>query len=688
MKHQPKPEQAAKEAYPSAQLPASTPDSLKCMLFVSLALIAAILIIYAPAWHYGFLSWDDGLYVSANPEVSGGLTWHGFVWAFTTGHASNWHPLTWLSHMSDVQLFGMAAGSHHLINILLHIANALLLLWALFRMTGAWRPSAVVAALFAVHPMHVESVAWIAERKDVLSSFFWMLTLHGYIHYVRRPALKRYLAVAALLALGLMSKPMLVTLPFVLLLLDFWPLRRMQLEAGQRWQWLLLLREKIPFFALSAVSSIVTIVVQLRGGAVTGLEAASLASRAANALVSYLSYIAKMFWPASLVAYYPHKAIPWWLAGGSLIALAAATFMAVRLARKYPYFPVGWFWYLLTLLPVIGLIQVGDQARADRYTYVPFVGLFLIVVWAVPLLLGRWRYRGAALTAAAVILVCALTAIARNQVGYWKSDLALWTHSVQKGGDSNYLARTKLASALADQGEFSAAIEQYTEALRLNPDIAEAHNGLATVYLRQGRLSEAMEHYAEAIRIQPGFAQAHSNRGTVLGIQGKTGEAVEEFRTALKINPGDAEMHYNLGYALADDGKLDDAIAQFSEALRINPGHVQACNRLGNVLAIQEKFDEAIKQYERALAIQPDFLEARINIGIALMKQDRDSEALPHFMAALRMNPNLAQVHNNVGVILINQGQKDRAIMHFSEALRLDPDRVDIRENLMNAQAY
>ena len=681
-------ERAPKAEYPSAQLPAATPDSHKSMLFVSLALIAAILIIYAPAWHYGFLSWDDDLYVSSNPEVLRGLTGQSFVWAFTTQHASNWHPLTWLSHMLDVELFGTAAGAHHVGNILLHIANTLLLLWALFRMSGAWRPSAVVAALFAVHPMHVESVAWIAERKDVLSTFFWILTLHGYIHYVRHPVRSRFLAVALLLALGLMSKPMLVTLPIVLLLLDFWPLRRAQLEAGQLKRWLLLVREKIPLFALSAASSIVTLIVQSRGGAVTDFEATPLANRAANALVSCVAYIFQMLWPADLTAYYPYKPLSWWLAGGSLIALATATFFAVRFARKHPYFPVGWFWYLVTLLPVIGLIQVGDQARADRYAYVPLVGLFILVVWAVPLLLEKWRYRNTILPAAAMIVICALAAAARNQVGYWRSDLALWSRSLQKGEDGNYLAHTKLGSALAGQGELAAAIEQHTQALRINPRLAEAHNSLGNIYLRQGRLSEAMEHYTEAIRIQPGLTEAHINHGTVLGLQGKTKEAVEVFRSILKINPGNPVLHYDLGCALVDDGKLDEAISQFNEALRIDPQHLQARNRLGNALASQGKLNEAIEQYKRALGVDADFLEAHINIGIALMQLDRDSEALPYFMEALRINPNMPQVHNNVGVILINQGQKDRAIMHFSEALRLDPDRADIRENLMNAQAY
>jgi protein O-mannosyl-transferase len=682
---------AAVKSKLSANLPASqsllTSDSLKSAVLCSLILIALNLAIYAPAWRYGFLSWDDPSYVSQNAEVSHGLTYQGCLWAFTTGHASNWHPLTWLSHMLDVQLFGKIAGFHHLSNILLHIANSILLFWAICRMTGAWRPSAVVAALFAVHPQHVESVVWIAERKDVLSAFFCILTFHAYIGYVRRPQLNRYLTVLALFALGLMSKPMLVALPFLLLLLDLWPLRRVHLSTGQLKLWRHLVSEKIPLFALSAASSIVTIMIQWRGGAVSSFETIPLGQRTANILFSYAAYIVQMLWPKDLVAYYPYNPLPLWLAGGSLMALAAASFFVFRLARTQPYALVGWLWYLVALLPVIGLIQVGDQARADRYTYLPSIGLFIIVTWSAPLLLSRLRHRNVILCSAAAIMICALTAAARTQVRYWENDLTLWTHTVEKRGTNNYLAHMQLGSALADSGELTSAIEQYTESLRINAAMPAARIKLGLAYFKQGRFSEALMQYNEAIRLNPRSDLAYIDRGILSGTQGERGQAIEDFLTALKINPDNAEAHYNLGYTLADDGKTDEAIAHFNETLRINPEHAHACNRLGTALASQGKADESIVQYARAIIIESNFWEARVNLGVALMHQNRDSEALGQFMEALRIKPDLAQVHNNVGVILSNQEKTAEAIIHFNEALRLYPDSVEIRENLRSALA-
>jgi tetratricopeptide (TPR) repeat protein len=484
-----------------------------------------------------------------------------------------------------------------------------------------------------------------------------------------------------------MSKPMLVTLPFILLLLDLWPLRRAQLATGQKDLWLRLIYEKIPLLALSAASSIVTIMIQWRSGAVSSFETIPLGARMANMLFSYTAYIAGIFWPKDLVAYYPYNPLPLWLAGGSLMALAAATFIAFRFARKQPHALVGWLWYLITLLPVIGLIQVGDQARADRYMYLPSIGLFVIAAWSIPLLLSRLRHRNVVLFSAAAIMICALTAAARIQIRHWEDDLALWTHTVEKRGTNNYLAHTQLGSARADRGELTSAIQQYTEALRINPEMQAARLKLGLAYFKQKRFSEALRQYNETIRINPRSALAYIDRGILSGTQGKRGQAIEDFRTALKINPDNAEAHYNLGYSLADDGKTSEAIAHFHEALRINPEHAQACNRLGTALALQGKLGEAINQYARAVNIEPNFWEARINLGIALMHQNRDSEALGHFLEALRINPNLAQVHNNVGVILSNQGRTAEAIIHFNEALRLYPDSVEIQENLRSARA-
>jgi tetratricopeptide (TPR) repeat protein len=662
------------------------PASFRSLPWVLLALIAVNLIIYAPAWHYGFLSWDDPLYVSKNAEVTRGLTWHGVVWAFTTGHSANWHPLTWLSHMLDVQLYGMAAGPHHLTNILLHIANTLLLFWVLRRMTGAWCPSAVVAGLFAAHPLHVESVAWIAERKDVLSTLFWMLTIYTYIGYVRRPRFGRHLAVVAIFALGLMTKPMLVTLPLVLLLLDIWPLGRVQLQAGQRKVWWALAREKIPLFGLSIASSVVTIAVQWRGGTVADFELLSSGRRIANALVSYVAYICKTIWPTDLIAYYPYEPQPRLWMAGSILILIVVSVMAIRFAGRHPYFLVGWLWYLCTLLPVIGLVQVGGQSIADRYTYVPLVGVFIIAAWGIPELLRHWQHHRTLLQAAAVLPICVFAVVARNQVRYWKNDLALWEHTVQaKAG--NYFACTNLGLALAASGDYDAAAARYMEALRIKPDFAEAHNALGVVFFKQGRLHEAEIHYLEALRYKPRFAEAHSNLGTVLGMQGKTQEAVSEFLEALKISPDNAEVHYNLGFALADQGRDGEAAAQFHEALRIDPAYADAYNKLGNILLNRGKLGEAIAQYTEALHINPDFAEAHNNLGVALIDQKRSNEAIAHFTEALRIKPGWADALNNLGVALMNIGRNAEAIACFKEILSNDPNDTHARQNLEDVLA-
>src|SRR6202167_1037861 len=529
--------------------------------WVCVALIAANLIVYASAWHHGFVNYDDDDYVTTNPVVLRGLTWHGVAWAFTTGYAVNWHPLTWLSHMLDVQLYGLDPGLHHLTNLLFHIVNTLLLFGLLHRMTRALGRSAFVAGLFAVHPLHVESVAWVAERKDVLSTLFWMLTLWAYQEYARRPGLRRYWAVLLFFALGLMAKPMLVTLPFVLLLLDFWPLGRVGIGPNSAGGWALsrdgwatmrrLVFEKLPLLALAVVSSIVTFAIHRRGGAVISFAAAPLHIRMANALVSYVAYIGKMLWPARLAVLYPYaQSLPlWWLAG-AFLGLMGISFAVIRAGPRHPYLSVGWFWYLGTLVPVIGLIQVGDQAMADRYTYVPLIGLFIIVAWGVPELLVRWPFRRIALAAAAGLVILACAIAARGQLQYWENSSTLWTRALAVTTGNN-IAHNNLGVSLADQGKLDEAIAHYSEALRIKPDYADAHNNLGAALADQGKVDEAIAHYSEALRIKPDYADAHDNLGVSLCDQGKLDEGIAHFNEALRIKPDSAKAHNNLGVALA-----------------------------------------------------------------------------------------------------------------------------------------
>jgi protein O-mannosyl-transferase len=635
-------------------MPPTYPVSYKTVMWVTAVLVAIVLFIYAPVRHYGFLSFDDPEYVSENAQVIRGLTGQGVLWAFTTSHASNWHPITWLSHMLDVQMYGMNAGRHHFTSLLLHLANALLLFGILYRTTGAWRRSAMVAVLFAAHPLHVESVAWIAERKDVLSTLFWMLTMYAYVRYVGKPRLGRYLAVVAVFALGLMSKPMLVTLPLVLLLLDVWPLDRVGFEAGQRKVWLRRVREKIPLFMLAAASIIATIVAQWRGGAVQSFEAVPLYQRAANALVSYVAYLGQMVWPGNLAAYYPYAPLSLWLVAASALVCIAVSVFVLRFSRRHPYLFVGWLWYVFTLVPVIGLIQVGGQARADRYTYIPLIGVFIIGVWGIDAILERRRYGGAAFQAAACIVVCALAAVARGQVRYWESDLALWEHTVQTTVD-NPFARTNLGFALIAGGDFAAGIEQYTEALKIKPDSAETHNALGVALLKQGQPDAAMEQFALVLRIKPGFAEAHSNRGMVLAQRGVTEEAFSAFRKALEISPESPEIQYNFGFALAGQGKLDEAMSYYRKALTNRPDYADAYFQMGNAFAGKGMVREAAAEYTKALQIRPEYEDAHNNLGVILMRQDRYDEAIAHFTEALRINPNSNRAQENLKKALAKQ---------------------------------
>ncbi len=663
-------------------------------LWVSLGLIAANALVYAPVRHYEFVSFDDTQYVVENLHVTGGLSWSSVSWAFTTGYFANWHPLTWLSHMLDAQLYGLNAGPHHLTNLLFHIVNTVLLFGLLHRMTGALGRSAFVAGLFAVHPLHVESVVWVAERKDVLSTLFWMLTMWAYVSYVRQPRPGRYFLVLLWFALGLMSKPMLVTLPFVLLLLDFWPLDRLSLGAhsarsslwaslrDQRLVWLQLAREKLPLMAVAVASSIVTFVVQRRGGAVSGLDEFPLSLRVGNALVSYIAYIGQMLWPTRLAAFYPYpRSLPGgWIVGSGLILIGVSV-VVIRAARRHPYLPVGWFWYVGTLLPVIGFIQVGGQSRADRYTYVPLIGLFIIVAWGIGEMLARWRYRSTVLPVCAGLLILACAITARGQVQYWANSKAYWEHAMEVTAE-NYLAHYGLGDALLREGKRDEAIAQFTEALRLKPDYREAYLDLGIALADQGRFSEAIAQYTEALRLKPDYAEAHLNLGNALRDQGRAGEAVSYYTEALRLKPDYAEAHNNLGAALVAEGKTDEAMAQYTEALRLKPDYAEAHSNLGAALVEQGKVDEGIAEYTEALRLKPDYAEAHNNLAIVLSGQGNVAKAVAHYSEALRIRPDYAEAHLNLGVDLASQGRVEEAITQYTEALRIRPDYALAHYNL------
>lgn len=564
--------------------------------------------VYGQVRHHEFVDIDDLLYVVANPHVQKGINAESVKWAFTDFYASNWHPLTWLTHMSDVRLYGLNSGPHHLTNLGIHLSNVILLFLLLRLATGDMWPAAFVSAIFAVHPLNAESVAWVAERKNVLSTFFWFLTMWAYVHYAKRPNPVRYMYVMAGLALGLMAKPMLVTAPGLLLLIDYWPLKR---QAS----FLTLLVEKIPFFGLSIISSYITIIAQKSSGAMASLEMLPLSLRTANAVVSYLQYIKMMVWPSRPAFFYPiSDALPPAQVAVSGLVLVCITMICFSAAKRYPYLVVGWLWYILTLVPVIGLVQVGRQAMADRYTYVPFIGLYVMMAWGGAALAAKWRAPKIGLAALAGILILALGIAGRRSVQHWKNSTSLYEQAI-RSTRNNYIAHYNLANAL----------------------------------FNQGRVDESLPHYIETVRIKPYYyPAAHFNLGYALAQKGKLDEAIEQLEYALKANPAHAKAHNTLGNIMFQKGNDAGAREHFTEAVNINPDYSDAQNNLGNMLFQEGKYHEAVGHYREALRVEPKKAITHLNLGNALATQKQFEEALVHYSEALRINPGLTLAQKNM----------------------------------------
>jgi len=584
----------------------------------ALGLLVGLLTIFVflPVGHFGFSHYDDRPYIAWNAHVRTGVSADNAAWAFTTFYQANWHPLTWISHMVDVELFGLDPGMHHLTNLGLHVTNTCLL-FALFTMlTGSpWR-SALLAALFGVHPLHVESVAWIAERKDVLSTLLLLLTLAAYLRYVRHPRRRQLAVVTLAFGCGLLAKPMLVTLPFVLLLIDWWPLGRAARRAPHRSpraasdRWLPLIREKTPLLFLAAAASAVTLFAQRRGGAMQTMDAIPLGERLANAVVSYGSYLAKTVWPAGLGVMYPFPpgGPPWWKVAVSLAALGTISWAIVRWRKTRPFVTIGWLWYLGTLIPVIGLVQVGNQALADRYTYVPLIGVFMAAAW----LLGDLELQRAskAICVSAVgLVVVALAVTARVQVGYWRDGTTLYRHTLRVT-DGNWAALLELGTLLATQGKLAEAEDDFRRVLKIKPELAEARNNLGLVLLKQGRREEAETAVASAIQADPGSATAHYNLGLIQAQAGRRDAALESYRTAVTLKECYAAALNNLGNALDEQGKGAEAERSYREALRCEPDYAEAYYNLAVLLADQKRIEEAVVALAAALRFRPEFPEA------------------------------------------------------------------------------
>ncbi|MBN1788376.1 MAG: tetratricopeptide repeat protein [Sedimentisphaerales bacterium] len=579
-------------------------------VLICLVLTVIVSAVYYQVCNFEFLDYDDPEYVHENSNVHNGITPETIKWAFNAGYASNWHPVTWLSHALDWQFFGSDPAGHRITNLVLHIANTLLLFIVLNQMTAAVWPSAFVAALFALHPLHVESVAWIAERKDVLSTFFLMLTIWAYIRFVRRKNILRYILIIVFFALGLMSKPMLVTLPFVLLLLDYWPLGRI----GSKRSFGCLFVEKIPLFVMTIASSVITFVAQQKGGAMQPAEHLDFITRLANASISYLRYILKMFWPSRLAIFYPHSGEETSLvfAGISAALLLAITVIVLFFAKKHRYLFTGWFWYLGTLVPVIGIVQVGYQALADRYTYIPLTGLFIIIAWAADELLAKWRYRKDVLRFSALVILSVLAVVTHMQVRYWKDTITLSEHALEVTGNN-----------------------------------FKIHFGMALTYLKQGRMDKAIYHDRQALKIIPRSITVWNNLGTALISTGRIDQAVDCFEKAVAIDPCDSEAYLNLCYLLTDKGEIDQAVSLCKKALQANPELNEIRVFLALTLVEAGRFDQAVKEYEDFLSRQPQNAVSHNDFGVVLYQQGQFDKALEHFRRAVQIDPkyDLAKKH-------------------------------------------
>jgi tetratricopeptide (TPR) repeat protein len=682
--------------------------NVKPSIIICLALAVVTFAVYWPMTHHDFILFDDQQYVTENPHVQAGLTGAGVVWAFTNDVAANWHPLTWLSHMADCDLFGLYAGGHHLINLLFHIANTLLLFLWLNRMTGALWRSAFVAAFFAWHPLHVESVAWVAERKDVLSTFFWLLTLMAYTRYaesmngrswreksgnatalalVTCPPSLYYGLALFLFACGLMSKPMVVTLPFVLLLLDYWPLNRLELPAAGGVKdfvrkALRLVVEKIPFFALAAAGSVMTYLAQKTGGALWSLSALPPQDRLANAVLSYVRYISKTLWPSDLAIIYPYpRHWPVIVTIGCVLVLAAWTGLFLWRLRRNPYLAVGWFWFLGTLVPTIGLVQVGSQSMADRYMYIPSIGLFVLVVWGLNDFFDRWPERKKFLPLAGVVALAGCLGVTSIQLGHWQNSFSLFVHAIDVTSD-NYVAYNSLGQAFTQAGRKQEAAGMFLTSVQIETNFPPAQFNLAHALVAVGRPAEALPHYEAAARLMPNDPDLRYDFGTYLLHQDKPAEASRQFLAALDLRPDFPKAHNALGWACLRQSKLDQAVAQFETAIRLQPDFAEAHLDLAFTLNQQGKTNEALPHFLAAVKFDPGNPEYRFNLGLALLDHHQPAAAAIQFAAEIRLMPNDTNAHYRLAQALQQQGKFAEAVPQYREALRLTPDFPEARAAL------
>ena len=651
-------------------------------IWVCLLLIVAILTVYLGVINHDFISFDDTVYVTENRKVRFGLTQESLTWAFNFAEKGGnyWQPLTWLSHMLDVEFYGLDPRRHHLTNVFFHIASAILLFLSLNRMTGArWR-CAFVAALFALHPINVESVAWIAERKNVLSSFFWMLTLLAYSYYDERPGRGRYFTVLFVFFLGLLAKPMLVTLPFVLLLLDYWPLGRKNRQGpnnvSARSLYHLII-EKIPLFALSGLSVYLASSSLSGVGSYLSLESIPMTLRIGNAFVSYIKYIGKMIWPAQLAIFYSYPyAVPVWQITGALIFLVAVSIFVLFMLRRHAYLAVGWFWFIGTLIPVSGLVQAGLwPAMADRWAYVPLIGLFIMVAWGAEEIVNHWRPLRIPVVCAALSILMILIIVARIQVGYWANSITIFEHAITATGGS-WVAHNNLGKALTESGSVTEAFHHYSAALRHNPNSAHIHVNFGSALLAQGKIDEAADHFEHALKLDPDFTEAYNNLGLAYVRRGNIDNAVYLFRSALQKQPDHANANQNLKLALSIQQKINRAARRMQQALKINPAESGLGLKMVELSKRKRDLMEAVNQFQMALARQPGFVQLEAeNISAVSGVMKEYERLLPLFFKINEIQPGSADTSYHIACIFSRKGMVEESIKWRNKAFAKNPSR-------------
>jgi tetratricopeptide (TPR) repeat protein len=644
------------------------------------------LVTFAVYWRVrdnNFINFDDNIYITENGAVLGGLAWPDVKWAFTTGYTGYPHPLTWLTHQLDYQFYGNWAGGHHLTSVAIHVANAVLLLLFLWRTTGfVWR-SAFVAAVFALHPLHVESVAWIAERKDVLCGLFFFLTLHAYVSYVKERSPLYYVLSLLCFVAGLLSKPMIVTLPLVLFLIDIWPLSRLELGVGKHNSTrsstvFALIGEKIPFLVLAIVWSVITLIVQKQGGGLAKIETVDAGTRIANAIVSYAIYIWKTFLPQNLALFYPYSRHPPWLTVAVALALLVLiSVFCINRRRAFPFLIVGWFWFLGMLTPVIGVLQAGAQARADRYTYLPQTGLIFALTWAISDLAKSWPRQRALLTGTAAIVLSLLAWRTWDRIAIWRDSESVWKNAVA-ATTANYTAHVQLCDALLQKGRIDEAIREAETALQIHPNEAEGHSNLAIAFSRKGDMEKALAHLQRAVEIKPNRSKLHYNIATVLAEKGRLDEAISHYEQEIQIRPEFAEAHNNLGTALLRKGRLDDALDHFEKAIAANPRLAKAHYNAAIVLVAKGRPNEAIDLLQKALQLDPSDADARIQLGVAWSQAGRVDLAIGEWEKTLASEPdNLSAAYDLAWVCATFP---DDAIRDGKKAVRLAEHVLELSE--------